>query len=212
LLFAIGTAVTPLAEASREHASLIRFGSLAMVALVAVPLVILVLASAGRGRIEARIRGWRGARAWIGRSLLSLAQGIDAFRHPALVTRIAFHTAAAWLMIAAATWLGVRACGADVSFGAVLVLLPLLVLGIALPTPGGAGGYHAAMTFGLTRLYDVPQPVAVGTSLLMHLAIVLPVMIAGGVFLVVDRVSFRDVLRVGRTFGAADGAPGERRS
>jgi uncharacterized protein (TIRG00374 family) len=207
-LFGVGIVATPLAAESREHAALIRGGLLLLLALIALPLGVLLVAAAGRRRIEARIGARSGARAWLGRTVLSLSEGLDALRRPGRALRIAVHTAGAWLMIAVATWIGVRACGAEVSFGAILVLLPLLVMGIALPTPGGAGGYHAAMTFGLTRMFGVPNAVAVGASLLMHLVIVLPVVIVGVGLLLVDRVSFGDVVRAGRTLGAA-GRAGE---
>jgi len=44
-----------------------------------------------------------------------------------------------------ATWIGIRAAGAPIGFADTLVMMPLLALGVSLPTPGGVGGYHALM-------------------------------------------------------------------
>ena len=64
-------------------------------------------------------------------------------------------------MIGFGTWIGIRSAGADVGFADILVMLPLLALGVSLPTPGGVGGYHALMQFGLDvaiRRRSEPSP------------------------------------------------------
>jgi hypothetical protein len=132
-----------------------------------------------------------------------------------LLLRIALHTALAWGMILASTWVGIRSCGVEITLGGTMVLLPLLVLGIALPTPGGAGGYHAAMRVGLIQLFGVAQPLAVGAGLLQHAVIVLPVIAVGVLILVLDRISVQDLLHAAqqvRALGSPDEAvvPPER--
>ncbi|MHC4430076.1 MAG: lysylphosphatidylglycerol synthase domain-containing protein, partial [Planctomycetota bacterium] len=112
--------------------------------------------------------------------------------------RIALYTLLAWLLIAASTWIGIRACGVQISFGSTLIILPLLVLGIALPTPGGAGGYHAAMRVGLIQLFGVAEPAAVGAGLLVHAAVVLPVILLGVLILIVDRIPIQDLVEAVR--------------
>ena len=116
-------------------------------------------------------------------------------KRPALLARIALYTLLAWLTITASTWIGLRSCGVEISFGGTMMLLPLLTLGIALPTPGGAGGYHAAMRVGLTKLFLVGNSLAVGAGLLLHAASVLPVLLLGGLLIVMGRSSIRDLTR-----------------
>jgi uncharacterized membrane protein YbhN (UPF0104 family) len=130
--------------------------------------------------------------------VLSFARGTEALARPALLARALAHTAGAWVVIVTATWVGIRASGVEVGPGAVGVLLPLLVLGIALPTPGGAGGYHLAMKIGLVRFFDVSEPAAIAAGLLVHLAIVIPVVLAGVLLLVVDRIPLHDLYAAGR--------------
>ena len=80
----------------------------------------------------------------------------------------------------------------------VFPVLLAVALGIALPTPGGAGGFHAAMTFGLNKLFGVPQAVAVGAGFLLHLMTVVPVLVIGALLLLLDRLPFHDLLEAAR--------------
>ena len=136
--------------------------------------------------------GWRG---WLGRFVLSLSEGLQSLKRPALLGRIALHTLLTWLTITLSNWVGLRACGVPISFSGTMILLPLLALGIALPTPGGAGGFHAAMRFGLTKLFLVGQTLAVGAALLVHAAVVLPLILLGGVLIAVNRGTIQDLMR-----------------
>src|SRR4029077_18989637 len=121
-------------------------------------------------------RQWTPVR-WIGRAGLGLSRGAEALRSPRRLVPILAHSFLAWLTIAAGTWIGIRAVGAAVGFADVLVMLPLLALGVSLPTPGGVGGYHAMMQLGLTSLFGVDATVAAGAGILMHLAMIVPVFI-----------------------------------
>ncbi len=197
-LFGVGIALLPLEAGSEQHAALIRAGALALVAAIAIPILTLVVASRWRERFEQALADRPGFRGWFGRTLLALAEGLEALKRPGLVARIAAHTVAAWLFIAAGTWVGVRACGVHVPFAAILILLPLLVLGIALPTPGGAGGYHAAMRVGLVQLFGVSEPLAVGAALLQHAVVVLPIVVLGGLIVMVDRIPLEDLTGAAR--------------
>jgi uncharacterized membrane protein YbhN (UPF0104 family) len=107
--------------------------------------------------------------------------------------RLAVYSLLAWGTIALATWAGVRAAGADVSLGAILVIQPLLVLGVAVPTPGGAGSYHGAMKVGL-MLFGVAQVTAVSAAFLMHFLIVVPVILLGMVLLWTDGISWKELV------------------
>jgi len=208
VFFAVGVAVTPLSEETLGHASLIRGGALAMVGLISVPIVVLLVASNARERASKALEGRRGALGWLGRTVLALSQGVEALKRPALLARVAVHTVLAWLMIAGATWIGLRAVGVGISFGETLILMPLLALGIALPTPGGAGGYHAAMRVGLIQLFGVGESLAVGAGLLVHAVMVLPIVALGVILLLVDRIPIQDLLRAARQVREMGSSPG----
>ncbi len=219
LLFAIGVLATPLDAEAQRHATLIRGGSVGLVALLTAAFVLLFVLSARRSAVERWVGRRRGLIALGGRVVLGFARGTDAIGRPRLLVRVAVHTLLLWLMIATGTWLGVRACGAEISFGAMLVLLPLLVLGVALPTPAGAGGYHAALTFGLHQLFGVERSVAVTASLLVHLAVTVPLLALGGLLMAAGGLSLgslreavRQVARIGSASEPATTASGSRPS
>lgn len=177
-----------------SHALAIRTTATFAVGAVVALLVALVLVSAASGPVSRWIAIRPAPIRWVGNATLSVARGAEALRTPRLLLAVVGHSFAAWLLIAAGTWTGIRASGADVPFAAVLVLMPLLALGVAVPTPGGAGGYHAAMAWGLERLFGVPLEVAVGAGILMHLAIVVPVLLVGPVLLRTEKVSWHDLV------------------
>jgi uncharacterized protein (TIRG00374 family) len=209
-LFGLGVVLAPPTEGTMAHAGVIRVSAIVMVLLISVPIVILLVAAKRRRMLEEKLASRRGVRGWLGRLLLSLSQGVEALGKPALFARIAVYTVLTWLMIAASTWIGIRACGVDISFGGTLIILPLLVLGIALPTPGGAGGYHALMRVGLIQLFGVDEVTAAGTGLLVHASMVLPVIALGVVLLVVDRIRIHDLVeavRQVRLLGASPTPP-----
>ena len=198
VLFAVGLLITPLPDQSAELINVILGATLAMVALIASVMAVLLAASTARARLENWIGHRHGPLPWIGRSLLAVADGAEALKRPRLLLRIIFHTMVAWLLISVGTWIGTRACGVQVSLGVIFVIQPLVALGIALPTPGGAGGFHAAVTFGLSRLFGVPQAAAVGTAFLLHLMTVMPVLVIGALLLLLDRLPFHDLLEAAR--------------
>jgi len=197
VLFSVGIWLSPLTGEAAEHLGLIRSASIFFVAFLAVFIGSLMLATSAReplGRwIERRGKLVR----WMGRTFLSISDGVRALREPRLLVWILAQSMLAWLTIGLATWIGVRAVGADIPFGGVLVMLPMLALGVAVPTPGGAGSYHAAMAFGL-MLYHVNDVVAVSAGILMHVVITVPVILLGVVFIWTERISWKDVISAAR--------------
>jgi uncharacterized protein (TIRG00374 family) len=192
-LFAIGTLITPLEGEAARYVALLRTGSLGLLAVLALVVVFLVMASSMRGRLGGWLASRRGVLAWIGRAVLSFSQGIEALSRPKLLARVSLHSLLAWLAIALGLWIGVRACGAQIPFGAMLIILPATALGIALPTPGGLGGFNVALATGL-QIFLVEEATASSAGILVWVMCIVPVLILGPILLVVDRVSFGDML------------------
>lgn len=188
----------PLEGPAAAHGATIRGAALLAVAAAVAALVGLAFLSAGGASIGRWLERRGGLVRWIGNAVLAVARGADVLRRPSRLLPVLGWSLAAWLLIGAGTWAGIRAAGADVGFAQVLVLLPLLALGVAVPTPGGAGGYHAAMAWGLKSLFGVPAEIAVGAGILMHLAIIVPVFIAGPLLLRTEGVSWRDLVAAAR--------------
>ena len=197
-LFALGSLNAHFVAGSADLAGEIRVTAAVALAVIVTGLVLLVAISTFATRLDGWLSGrWAPVR-WAGRVALGLSRGVDALRSPRRLVPIMAYSLVVWLVIGLATWTGICAAGADIGFSDTLVMLPLLALGVSLPTPGGVGGYHALMQFGLVSLFGVDPTVAAGAGILMHLAIVLPVLVLGPVLLYVDGVSFADLVAAGK--------------
>jgi uncharacterized membrane protein YbhN (UPF0104 family) len=87
--------------------------------------------------------------------------------------------------------------------------MPALAFGIAIPTPGGVGGYHVAMRESL-RWFSVPKDTAVGVGFLMHLVVVVPAIVLGLVALRTSGLRLAELKRAVSSIsrlGAAETAP-----
>lgn len=207
LLFSAGALSMSLEGEAANHVKLIRGSSLTLILVLSVPFAILVLMARHRSSIAAWLEGREGILAWVGRSVLAISSGTKALARPRLLALICLYSLMAWIVVAIGGWVAVKACGAEISYASLLVIQPLLVLGIALPTPGGAGGYHAAMTLGLTQFAGVESQLAITTSFLLHLASVLPVTLVGALILLFDRgvlENLRQAMRLVRAMGTED--------
>jgi uncharacterized protein (TIRG00374 family) len=208
-LFAVGSLGAHFAAGSEALANQIRVTAVVAFAAIVVGLAALIAISSLGGRLDGWLaRRWSPVR-WAGHAALGLSRGVEALRSLQRLAPIVVYSLLAWLTIALGTWIGIRAAGAAVGFADALVMLPLLALGVSIPTPGGVGGYHAAMQIGLTSLFGVDPTIAAGVGILMHLAIVLPVLLAGPVLLHTEKVSWSDLVAAGkqvRSLGSAAGA------
>lgn len=104
-----------------------------------------------------------------------------------------------WLLNAAQFWVVMRAFDVVLPFPASFFVLTWAVLGLAVPTPGGVGGYHAAVAYSLTGFYGVAAAPAAATALVCHAAAFVPVTLAGVAYLAASGLS------LGRLAGAPSG-------
>jgi uncharacterized membrane protein YbhN (UPF0104 family) len=58
----------------------------------------------------------------------------------------------------------------------------LLVIGVAVPTPGAIGGFHAMFRLGATTFFGAPDDAAVGAAIVLHAFTVGPVLLLGVMF------------------------------
>lgn len=192
VLFAVGSFFAPLTGLAAEHGVFLRTLSLGLVLGAALGLAGMLGIARFAGRSGAWLEGWPSVLQWVGRTATEVSRGATALARPRLAVRVVANSLAAWLVIAAGTWLGIRAIGIDLPFGTVLVILPLLALGVAVPTPGGAGGYHGAMKVGLLA-FGVSESSAVSAALVVHVLITVPILLTGVVLLWTENISWREI-------------------
>jgi uncharacterized protein (TIRG00374 family) len=95
-----------------------------------------------------------------------------------------------WLMIAGETWAVTRAFDIPLPFTGTFLLQLFLVVGVAVPTPGGVGSYHEAYRFGVTSFFGAPNDQAVAAAIVVHAIAFMPVLLLGLVFMAQDGLSF----------------------
>jgi uncharacterized membrane protein YbhN (UPF0104 family) len=72
-------------------------------------------------------------------------------------------------------------------------MLALLVVGIAVPTPGAVGGFHEAFRLGATAFFGADNNAAVGAAILLHATSFIPVTLLGLWFAVRDGLSLQRI-------------------
>jgi uncharacterized protein (TIRG00374 family) len=113
----------------------------------------------------------------------SFIEGLGALRTPGDVAVVAISSIALWLLVTVQIYATLRAFDLDLPFPVTFFLLTWFVIGLAIPTPGGVGGYHAAAKYALTAYYAVETNQAAAFALVSHALSFIPVTIAGLVFL-----------------------------
>jgi len=107
------------------------------------------------------------------------ARGLAIMRRPGALVVALLLSLALWTSIATTTWLASRAFGITFPFPASFLLSMFLVVGVAVPTPGGIGGFHAAYAFAVIRLFGATQEQAVACAIVLHAISFIPVTIVG---------------------------------
>jgi len=159
-------------------------GALALVA-VAVVLALLAALHENPGRViawlEARLaRAPRWLSGPLGRILHSFSDGLAVLRAPLPhLARIALQSLLVWLLIALGFHLNHRAFGIDLPFHATFLLIAFLVVGVAIPTPGMVGGFHAFYLIALHQVYGVDRAAAAAAGIAAHALTNLPVLVLG---------------------------------
>jgi uncharacterized protein (TIRG00374 family) len=104
----------------------------------------------------------------IARIAEKFATGLGAIRRPGQVIATLVGSVPLWLCIALGIWAVAKAFRLDVPFTGSFLIIALLTIGIAIPTPGSVGGFHEAFRLGVTVFYGAPDPAAVGAAIVLH--------------------------------------------
>lgn len=136
------------------------------------------------------------AAAGIARSAESFLSGLAVLRAPPVhLLLIAGQSLVVWLFGAAGFHAANRAFGLELPFHAALVTLGFVVVGVTLPTPSGAGGFHAAYVLALTAVYGAEPERVAAAALACHGVTSLAVLAVGLAMLPGEGLRLRDLFR-----------------
>lgn len=117
-----------------------------------------------------------------------IMDGLEILRRPGAWWRLAAWSLAVWL--AAAAHLIVLAWGLGIRLDPVqgILVMAVSIVGLGVPTPGGVGGFHAAVQFALINMLAVDAARATAFAILHHAVCFLPITVVGLAYL--SRVGF----------------------
>ena len=118
----------------------------------------------------------------IARVAEKFSRGLGAVRRPGRLLVALVWSFPLWLSIAAGLWSVSQAFQITMPFSGSFLLIALLVIGVAVPTPGAVGGFHYAYRFGATTFFGASNSAAVGAAIVAHLLSQGPALLLGLLF------------------------------
>ncbi len=104
----------------------------------------------------------------VGGVIEKFARGLAAIRRPGRLLVALIWSFPLWLSIAVGIWAIAVAFRLSIPFTGSFLILGILTLGVAIPTPGSIGGFHEAFRFAATTFYGAPDAAAVGAAIVLH--------------------------------------------
>ncbi|HEV8208595.1 MAG TPA: lysylphosphatidylglycerol synthase transmembrane domain-containing protein [Vicinamibacterales bacterium] len=131
------------------------------------------------------------------------ARGLGAIRRPGRLLAALAWSLPLWLCIALGIWSMAMAFGFAIPFTGSFLMIALLTLGVAVPTPGAVGGFHEAFRVGATMFYGAPDAAAVGAAIVLHLFSIGPALLLGLFFAAQEGLNMGSMQRL-----ASEAEPG----
>jgi uncharacterized protein (TIRG00374 family) len=142
----------------------------------------------------------------LGQMVSVFSGGFAAAREPRAMVIAIVWSFAVWLTIAGEAWAVTLAFGISMPFEGTFLLQSLLVIGVAVPTPGGVGSYHAAYQWGVTTFFGAQNDQAIAGAIVTHAISFVPVVLLGLAIMAQDGLSvgrLRDIAGAARDKGAS---------
>jgi len=136
----------------------------------------------------------------------TFAEGLQVMRSPGQFALASCWSVALWAVIALGIWLTSQAFDLTFSYIGSFLVVGCLAVGVTLPTPGGAGGFHGAYLLALTQFYHANPSTAAAAAIVLHAVSFVPVTILGLVFM------WQDGLSLGRLKQMKSGAQAAEQS
>lgn len=158
-------------------------------AAVAIAALALLFVFAGHperlGRFAARLGRRLPARAAgaVAQVVQTFAEGLAVMRTPWHLAVAAFWSVPLWVSIALGIWLTSHAFDLTLSFIGSFIVVGYLAVGVSVPTPGGAGGFHYFYLVALTHFFGANPDVAGAAAIVLHAVSFVPVTILGLLFM-----------------------------
>ncbi|MEW6031028.1 MAG: lysylphosphatidylglycerol synthase transmembrane domain-containing protein [Chloroflexota bacterium] len=122
--------------------------------------------------------------------------GLASLRSPFNVLMVFFTSVIIWLLETGKYWFVMHAFPFQVSFFALMLMNGIVNLATTIPSAPGYIGTFDAPGIAVLAAYGVEQSVAVGYTLVLHVALWLPITLLGAYYLAREGIQWSDALRV----------------
>jgi uncharacterized protein (TIRG00374 family) len=119
----------------------------------------------------------------------TFAQGLAVMRQPGRLLVSLILSFPLWLSIAAGIWVSSRAFHMTFSYLGSFLVMTLLVVGVAVPTPGQVGGFQVAYKIAVTTFLGAPDDAATAAAIALWAISFVPVTLLGLVFMAREGLS-----------------------
>jgi len=120
----------------------------------------------------------------------TFAQGLAVMRQPRRLLVSLILSFPLWLSIAAGIWISSRAFHMTFGYLGSFLVMTLLVVGVAVPTPGQVGGFQVAYQIAVTTFLGASEEAATAAAIVLWLISFVPVTLLGLVFMAREGLTF----------------------
>ncbi len=131
----------------------------------------------------------------------TFAKGLAVMRDPVRLIMALALSFPMWMSIAAGIWLTSRAFHITFPYTGSFLVMTMLVVGVAAPTPGGVGAFHAAYQFAVVEFFAAPVDRAIGAAIVLHAVSFIPVTLLGLLYMTREGLTFGSARRIAREAG-----------
>lgn len=118
---------------------------------------------------------------------------LEIAKHGHALAIVLVCTAGIWFCLTTQFLFTVLALHHPLPWDSSIFVTGITTVGLAIPTPGGVGGFHKAAQLVLTHFYGFDIDSSVATAVLFHVVGTLPVLVAGLLLFVHEGLRWRDV-------------------
>jgi glycosyltransferase 2 family protein len=139
----------------------------------------------------------------------TFSEGFAVAREPRGLAIAVIWSFPLWLSVALQAWLVTKAFGIVIPLTGSFLIQAMLVIGVAVPTPGGVGSFHEAYRIAVTTFFHAPNNAAVSAALVLHAAQLLTSLVPGVIVMAHDGLGVAGLRRLAGVAREGDGAQGE---
>ncbi|HUR79427.1 MAG TPA: lysylphosphatidylglycerol synthase transmembrane domain-containing protein [Thermoanaerobaculia bacterium] len=177
---------------------IVRAGAIASAVMLAVLWSFLIGLRFARGTIRrmheglGRLLPQRARPSWM-HFFDTFAETLRISRYPGALAKVLACTLLTWTCLTAQFWFATKAVHQPLPYDASFFVTGVTTVGMAIPTPGGIGGFHKACQLVLTRFYAFTVESSVAVAVLFHIIGTIPVLTIGLFLFAKEGVSLKQL-------------------